>query len=235
MPRGPIPIHALLLGLLALAIPASAQGQAPVDSTATASSPALERLLGYIINETDVIESATANFDVEFDRNFKSGGGDAAEARFPGISGAIKAAGRQEMIAILRDNYPGLRANVTALVSQSLTPRDIEQANVFYGSPTGRKLVRAANTGARGADVSAIVKSAQDAAVGAMSPADNAALDAFARSDVFPKINALGPRMVQSSADWANTVMTREAKRLQQAAQAAGAAHIASLQPQPGK
>lgn len=233
----------LVIGLLALAVPAGAHAQVGGDGAAGAQtepdtatqSPELERLLDYLMNEADVIASATANYDAEFERNFNASGGNTAEARFPGITAVIANAGKQEMIAILRENYPGLRAGVATLVGQSLTPHDIDEANVFYGSPTGRKLVRAAIAGARGADIGALVTSGQAAAVDAMGPEDTAALIALTKTALYPKISVLGPRLQQSSADWASGLMTREAGRLQKAVESAGTAHIAGLQPRTGK
>lgn len=227
----------LPLAMLALVAPSTAFGFDPASGQATQAvqSPSLEQLLDFLVNERDVIGSATTNFDVEFERNFASGGGDKAEARFPGITEVIRTAGKQEMIAILHENYSALRATMAEILAQSLTQSEMEQANTFYGSPTGRKLVSAAVAGARGPDIGSLVSTAQDAAVGAMGPEDNEALAAFSRSDVFSKIAVLGAKLQQSSADWATSVMKGSAERLQNAVRTAGAAHVASLGSQPGK
>jgi len=222
---------ALIIGLLVLAVPAAAHSQAEVAANAVSQSPELEKLLGFLINENDVITAATANFDVEFERTFKASGGDAAEARYPGITAVIANAGKQEMIVVLRESFPALRANAAALIGQSLSPQEIDEANVFYGSPTGRKLTQAAVAGARGATMDTLIKSAQIAAVDAMGPEDQAALIALTKTELYPKMAVLGPTLQQSSADWANSVIMRKGGRLQKAVETAGNMHIASLKP----
>ncbi|WP_082731794.1 DUF2059 domain-containing protein [Sphingomonas sp. CCH18-H6] len=204
------------------------------SSTAPASSLSEDQavyseLVGYIAAEADILSSGAANFEASFNKGLAANGGEALEARFPGITKVVGTAGKNETLAILREGYPEIRGIILAELRKNLTPQEARDANRFYGSPTGQKLIRAGVAGARGSSLDAISTSGQQSAVAAMGPEDQPALLQFAGTSAFKKIAVLGPPLQRMSADWATALIAKSDARLKAVVQAAMNAHLSKL------
>lgn len=206
--------------LLALAPAPAAVASLPVQADTPVSTAAMQ--LARTLNS----EGGT---QVESERMFSGGELAAAlrsnpdmaetEREYPGIVDHIVIRMRPAVERMTRDALPKLWERTARLFDVHMTPSEIAQAQAFYGSPAGQRLIDAVSRNfdfkpmlgeaTTDKDISAGsfrqgVAAGMPAIIAGMSKADQAVLLAFGSTAAFAKIQKLNPEVMRVKAAWAN-------------------------------
>ncbi|MCA1198755.1 hypothetical protein K9B35_12315 [Sphingomonas sp. R647] len=213
---------AICLFITALAGAPVASATAPLAAeTAPTVSPAALKLAA----TTNPAEGITS----ESDRLFT--GGELAESmradpemaeterEYPGLIDHIAAQMRPTIERQVMASLPTLWNRLARIYDANLTPAEIDQAQRYYGSSAGSRLIRAVSRhfdykpmlseSAQDEDVSTTsmrqgLAAGMPAIIAQMSSEDQAALMAFARTPTFTKIQKINPEIARVKAAWVN-------------------------------
>lgn len=141
----------------------------------------------------------------------------------PGLGAELEKRGRAEMVAMVQESMPAMRASLTEIFATSATEDELRQMLAFYQSSAGQKLIRKVMLNTQG-DVpeggftaEGLSKSNARVAmstVGEMTTEETLTLIKLGRSPAGRRMQELGPRVQQASADWLNDLMARVPGRL---------------------
>lgn len=221
----------LFITALAGAPVASATAPLPTQEASSVSPAALK-----LAETTNPAEGITS----ESDRLF-TGGELAASMRadpemaetereYPGFIDHIIAQMRPTIERQVITSLPTLWNRLARIYDANLTPAEIEQAQRYYGSSAGSRLISAVSRhfdfkpmlseAAQDEDISAKsmrqgLAAGMPAIIAQLSSEDQAALMAFARTPAFAKIQKINPEVVQVKAAWMNESSPEEEAELE--------------------
>jgi hypothetical protein len=207
----------LPLVLTAVALPAQAAPLALPAQAAQASDA--NRLVALIASDETVVQLAGQLFDAHArDETGLSAETRALFAQDPALKAHVATRVRGEVAAVLRQELPSLRTELSSLVRSRMTPREIADSLAFFSTSTGRKLLASAYRGV-GDSGATSEQEAEQAAVTAvmrdLAPEDYSALFTFGASPAAQKFQALRPRISEASRRWGEDVVARHQARLE--------------------
>jgi hypothetical protein len=221
-------IAALALGVV---LPGAAVAHgAPLVAMADAQADA-EKLVGILLSRESILDLGGRSFDYGVDQGNVT---DPALRKLydahPGMKEYVASKVRPEFQAILSDALPGLRSNLTAIVTGEMTPQEIADTLTFFASPTGVKMKAQIyqSIGDKPDQSQAeMQQSAVAAAMANLTQEDYPALIAFAGSTAAQKMQAVSPKISAASEAWAAQMIAGNRARLQQVAKKAQAEFLA--------
>lgn len=207
----------LLAGLLVL-MPMAAQAQSQPQPTAATARADATRLAELLIPDNLYDRLMAPIFDalmmkeIESDANFRA----LAESR-PEILSEFREQLVPVLIAILREEMPGYRADVRDLILSQANPEEIRTLADFFGSPGGRKFYSTlmgmiASNGGERPDNKAI-----EQMVASMSPAELAELERLGRSPAMAKFGQITSGLGPISERWTQRLTEKHGKRIEAA------------------
>jgi hypothetical protein len=238
-----------LIALLVALVPASAE---PAKGPEAAQAVARDALaLAKLMAPRDLrIEGELRQFDLNFSKALvQNADVKAIEDKYPGSVDAMGKAVRpllaEETGRIADASYP----QIAQILANELTGAEIAELTAYYGSPAGRNLLRslvqsmdgasiygeALKNGGKVSDESANAETfiAAFKATGQLSPADFEALRALRERPVWPKLQAVQPKIQKIIKDATDAPDPAYEKHVEEVMAAAIQAHIQSLADQP--
>lgn len=210
---------------LLLALVAPAQAASPVAvAPPTAPQPSADaQALAVLLNPEQPLVSASIHvFETGFREAIRQGAeGATVFEQYPGLDAAIVAGCKPVIEKHTRKSIPRLRDQAARFFADRFSPAELRQLRDFYASPTGTKLIAGMIAGMDGADAmpdyvrrdsgeisSKDISKMLGGSLGRMLPSlddrDKAVLTSFARTPVYPKLQALQPEILALGARFAN-------------------------------
>lgn len=141
----------------------------------------------------------------------------------PGLGAELEKRGRAEMVAMVQEGLPTLRATLTEIFATSATEDELRQILAYYQSTGGQKLIRKVMLNTQdelpegGFTAEGLSKSNAKvalSAVGEMTTEETLTLIKLGSSPAGRRMRAMGPRVQEASASWLNDLMARVPGRL---------------------
>ena len=230
---------------LAAATPPSAAAMASPTEAVAPDALALAKLMA----PRDLrIEGELKQFDLNFSKTLlQNADVKAMEAKYPGTVDAMAKAVRPLLAEETGRIADGAYPQIARILADELTTAEIAELTAYYGSPAGRNLLRslvesmdgssiyadALKNGGKVSDDAASAESfvAAFKATSQLSPADFQALRALRERPVWPKLQAIQPKVQKIIADATNAPDAAYEKHVEAVMSSAVESHIRSLQP----
>lgn len=216
---------------LGLALPGIAVARpAPVAPAPDARADA-EQLAGILLPSEAVLEVGGRAFDYGVDQGTVIS--DEERALYdanPGMKEYVAGRVRPEFQAILSQELPGLRRDLSLIVSGEMTPAEIADTLAFFASPTGAKMkaqIYRAIAERPDQSQAEMQQNAMNAAIANLTPDDYPVLMTFGTSSAAQKIQQVSPRISAAGQAWAERMMAANDARLRKVAQTAQAEFLA--------
>lgn len=213
----------ILAAALAALVPAAAHAQSPATAGARVDAHAEATRLAALLIPDELYDRLMAPIfdalmmkEIEQDAAWRA----VAESR-PEILSEFREKLVPVIVAILREEMPGYRADVRDLILKHASPEEIRTLADFFGSPTGRKFygtvmnMIAANGGDRPDD------KAVERMIGDMSPTELAELDRLGRNPAMAKFGEITVGLGPISDRWSQRLIEKHGKRIEAAVHAA--------------
>jgi hypothetical protein len=239
-----------LIAVLVALAPASTGESAPAPSaTPAVASDALA--LAKLMSPRDLrIEGELKQFDLNFGKTLvQNAEVKAIEDKYPGTVDAMAKAVRPLLAEETGKIADGAYPQMARILADELTGAEIAELTTYYGSPAGRNLLRSLVQSMDGASIyaealkndgkvsdesaSAETFIAAFKATAQLSPTDFQALRALRERTVWPKLQAVQPKIQKIIMDATNASDPAYDKQVEKVMSAAAEAHIRSLAEQP--
>jgi hypothetical protein len=173
------------------------------------------------------------------------------ESNYPGVIAAMWAAAAPEVEKQTEAELPAFWAKLADLYASRMTVAEIVAASSFFGSATGRKLIRLMNEGLASqastaassiqdgtftpADHERLKAAAAASLAGGFSSSEEAAVEEFTQSSAGRKMLSLKEQVNALTSEWLNTANPKGEARIDALIQKAVDDFIASRKPRKGK
>ncbi len=240
-------ITALLMALaMPQAAPAGSVAAAPAAESPAAAARRVKahRLAQLLSSEAMVVDAGDDSYiKMTSDVMLAQPDVPELERKYPGVVDAMVRASLPIAKRQMHNRLPLLWDRLSDLYLANFTTPELDQAIAFYGSPTGQKMIAQMVARMKPNAIAADLKKDPEAGVsvdsfrkdmkatvpgvvGSLTPKEQAALLAFSRTSVFPKIARIGPRSQELVVAWSQEATPEETKDLVDSMKAAMLARI---------
>jgi Uncharacterized protein conserved in bacteria (DUF2059) len=157
------------------------------------------------------------------------------EAEYPGVTQHMLLAMQSEIEALTAKSIPDLWDRLAKIFASGMTEAELIQALAFYSSPTGKRLIAATHANTDYArlgkavvedpeskvsvkDLKAAVRAGVGKTVDGMSEDDTATLMAFSKTAAYLRVRELGPKVIETAAEWSNESSAEDEQRMEEIA-----------------